>query len=143
MRGSRGIPRIGLFLAKVEKTDDCWNWIGAINSGGYASFFNGKKVMSAHRWSYEHFVGKIPAGLDIDHLCRNRRCVNPEHLEPVTRQVNVRRGTNPAAGNARKTHCVRGHEFSPGNTRWEGARKHKRRCKRCESYAVKVLGAAF
>jgi hypothetical protein len=70
----------------------CWEWIGTCQSNGYGAFAVAGKTLRAHRWAYEHFVGPIPVGLTIDHLCRNRTCVNPEHMEPVTSAENTRRG---------------------------------------------------
>jgi hypothetical protein len=89
------------FWPKVDKTETCWLWVGAIGTGGYGNFYIssvGRRIRSvrAHRWAYEHLVGSIPDGLDLDHLCRNRACVNPAHLEPVTRRVNLRRGIRTA-----------------------------------------------
>jgi hypothetical protein len=115
------------FWEKVDKgSGDCWTWTGAKNQNGYGLFGLGDgRIGKAHRFSYELLVGKIPAGLVIDHLCKNRACVNPAHLEAVTYQVN----------NARKavSHCVRGHEFTPENTailsRPEGGTK--RACRAC------------
>lgn len=94
------------FIAKVEPTEDCWNWTGAVQTGGYG-FFQGKL---AHRLAYEWMVGPIPPGLTIDHLCYNRLCINPAHLEPVTSAENIRRAA------ARRTHCKRGHELTDANT---------------------------
>jgi hypothetical protein len=89
----------------------------------------GRVVKFGHRVSYEAFKGPIPDGLTIDHLCRNRACVNPEHLEPVTMRVNCLRGESPAAVHARKTHCPKGHEYSAENTyRHKG---NHRMCKLC------------
>jgi hypothetical protein len=95
----------------------CWIWSRAFNGAGYPStmWLNGKVVL-AHRASYLIFKGPIPDGLEIDHLCRDKRCVNPEHLEAVTRQTNLLRGTGFAARHARQTHCKRGHEFTDANT---------------------------
>ena len=94
----------------------CWNWTNFKDKVGYGKFsFNGKSRI-AHRVSYELFKGKIPQGLQIDHLCRNTSCVNPLHLEPVTSKENTMRGTSPSAKNAAKTHCKRGHEYTPENT---------------------------
>lgn len=92
---SRTVPAIVKFRRyTVPQIGGCWTWTGARMTCGYGTLLaeqNGKTVL-AHRWSYEHFVGPIPAGYDVDHLCRNRACVNPEHLEPVPHAVNVERG---------------------------------------------------
>jgi len=108
------------FWPRVEKTDSCWIWTGAKktghSTGPYGHFeINGKSVL-AHRYAYEALVGPIPSGLTIDHLCRNPLCVNPSHLEPVTRKENILRGVGATAMHARKTHCKNGHEFNEANT---------------------------
>ncbi len=113
---------------KVEKTENCWFWHGTM-SNGYGQFFWRGKRIGAHRLSYEHAQISIPKGLQIDHLCRVPRCVNPEHLEAVTSAENTRRGNGPAARHARKTHCIHGHEFTPENTR---LRPNARQCRTCE-----------
>ncbi len=110
-------PPVSRFAEKIALTDSgCVEWIASTDSKGYGKFQweggrNGR-LMPAHRWAYEWVVGPIPDGLQLDHLCRNRRCVNPEHLEPVTQRVNVLRGVGPAALNAGKTHCYRGTRWS-------------------------------
>lgn len=104
------------FLAKVVKMPvGCWVWTAVKNKAGYG-MFKYDKLRSAHRVSYMHFVGPIPEGMVIDHLCRNRSCVNPEHLEAVTATTNWERGFGPALINREKTHCKHGHEFTPENT---------------------------
>ena len=119
------------FWTKVHKTDTCWLWTGGI-SHGYGSFdlpgVGRWRAVRAHRFAYEALVGPIPEGMVIDHLCRVKACVNPDHLEPVTQRTNLLRGQSFAAVNAAKTHCVHGHEFTPANTIVSPGR---RRCRSC------------
>lgn len=89
----------------------CWIWMGTVTGGGYGGIAIHRKKVPAHRLAWELFRGPIPEGLEIDHLCRVRACVNPDHLEPVTSQINCLRGVSPLAANAKKTHCPRGHEL--------------------------------
>ena len=96
--------------------DGCWLWTANTHTQGYGKIKIAKKTMLAHRVSYELYVGKIPDGLHIDHLCRQTACVNPHHLEAVTKRENTLRGIGPSAQNAKKTHCKRGHEFIGENT---------------------------
>ena len=85
-------PEVVRFIEKVEFTaDGCWSWTGYCSRNGYARLNIAGRMWLAHRWSYEHFIGSIPDGLEIDHLCRVTSCVNPAHLEPVTPAVNVAR----------------------------------------------------
>jgi hypothetical protein len=102
---------------RVEKSEDCWEWRGAMFRNGYGRFDRRgpRRICMAHRLVYEYVKGPIPEGLDLDHLCRNRRCVNPDHLEPVTRRVNLMRGETLIRANAKKTHCRNGHAFTPEN----------------------------
>lgn len=102
-------------LAKVNKTDSCWIWMASQNGHGYGQFRYRGMTRSAHRAAYELLVGPIPDGLDLDHICRVRNCVNPDHLEPVTHAENVRRG-NSGSKWAAKTHCPHGHAYTPENT---------------------------
>ena len=109
--------------------DGCWEWVGAKDGRGYADFYYNKAVGQAHRYAYETFVGDIPEGLALDHLCRVPLCVNPEHLEPVTWRENLMRGNTWTRRNAEKTHCVQGHEYTPENT--YVCPKGWRRCRTC------------
>lgn len=107
-------------LAFPEPNSGCFIWMGAIGSNGYGKIgISGtNKLAYAHRAAYEYFVGPIPQGLDLDHKCRMRCCVNPEHLEPVTRKENLRRGIGAAVVSAMrraKTHCKHGHLLSGTN----------------------------
>lgn len=106
---------VARFWSKVQKGDGCWEWNASREKAGYGSFRLGERTVKAHRYAYELVVGPIPEGLHLDHLCRNRGCVNPDHLEPVTHRTNVLRGAGVTAANARKTHCIHGHEFTPDN----------------------------
>lgn len=115
----------------------CWLWTAAVSSAtGYGNFsvrVDGRRYhYGAHRWLYEQRLGAIEDGLQLDHLCRVRRCVRPDHLEPVTALVNTMRGTSPAAANSVKDHCVNNHEFTEENTyyyQWSG--RTKRMCRTC------------
>lgn len=116
--GTQPKPLSERFWPKVRKTDGCWEWIGSVrpNSYGQVRGANGR-TQKAHRVAYELLVGPIPPGLQLDHLCRNRKCVNPAHLEPVTQRVNILRGESPAAKGARATECPQGHPYDDENTR--------------------------
>lgn len=102
------------FITKFLVGDECWEWTASKDRGGYGTFKLDGKTAIAHRVSYRLFVGEIPKGLELDHLCRVRHCVNPKHLEPVTKAENTRRGI---AGDQfrNRTHCVKGHPFSGDN----------------------------
>lgn len=103
------------FWSSVEVAD-CWLWRSDVGRDRYGKFFCGKRRVSAHRWAWKHLVGPIPDGLELDHLCKARKCVNPDHLEPVTHRENVLRSGNFVARYARRTYCVRGHPFDEVNT---------------------------
>ena len=115
----------------------CWIWPKYTDRLGYGQMRHDSKVEYAHRVVYELLIGPIPEGLEIDHLCRNPSCVNPWHLEPVTHRENLLRApTNIASINARKTHCVAGHEFTPANTYRRKDRGVTRECRKCRGAAA-------
>jgi hypothetical protein len=126
------------FLPKVVVAPSgCWEWQASKIQNGYGEFWNGDVKMLAHRWAYERWVGPVPDGLELDHLCRNRACVNPSHLEPVPHSVNSKRGL---AGKHRRdeakviTHCPQGHLYDAENT-WLRPNRHggmSRNCRACQ-----------
>jgi HNH endonuclease len=133
------------FWSKVDKNGPvpecrpdlgpCWEWLAGLGSAtGYGNFWLDGRTVSAHRFAYIDVLGPVPDGLDLDHLCRNRGCVNPHHLEPVTETVNILRGTSPMARNARKTSCIHGHAFTPENTYVD--KRGRRTCCLCRDLAV-------
>ena len=99
-------------LDKFTVGDGCWEWTGSLTGAGYGKVLTFRSVRVAHRVLYELLVGPVPDGRELDHLCRNRRCVRPDHLEPVTHLENVRR----SAGNGSKSGCPSGHPYTPENT---------------------------
>ncbi len=111
----------------VDDESGCWNWQRAITkSTGYGQTWDGDRVLSSHRAAFIEFKGPIHEGLHIDHLCRNRRCCNPDHLEAVTPQVNIVRGEGLSAQNAAKVVCMRGHDLSGDNLRIQRQSRHNR-----------------
>jgi hypothetical protein len=138
--GTLATPLVSLdpverFWASVEQTETCWLWTGSLRVNGYGQIqVDGRNVL-AHRFSYELLVGPIPDGLTIDHLCCNRACVNPSHMEPVTNVENVMRGESQAARNARSDRCSRGHRFDEENTYWRP--DGRRSCRKCKARSAR------
>lgn len=133
------MTRLERFESRIAKGTRCWAWTGASQGGGYSQFYDKGKNLLAHRVSYELYIGPIPTGMTIDHLCRNRACVNPAHMEPVSNGENILRGVSFSARNARKTQCDSGHEFTLENTyRW----RNGRHCRACRRFAVQKYRAA-
>ena len=136
------VPPIDRLMRRVEKRPNfgCWQFTGPLRPDGYCQVQltgkRGKKVLG-HRLTYETYVGPVPEGLDLDHMCRNRGCVNPAHLEPVTRQINILRGTAPERTIeyfdefwANRTHCPNGHELAVVGIDVESGTGH-RQCRAC------------
>lgn len=116
----------------VVNESECWIWQASANRGGYGQFWSEFGCL-AHRFSYSVCIEDIPRDLVLDHLCRNRNCVNPEHLEPVTHRENVMRGMSPIVAAIERlsiTHCPRGHEYSASNTRMHHG---SRECRACDA----------
>lgn len=123
------------FWPKVDKNgpNGCWLWVASKTSSGYGHFAN----QCAHRVAYELLVGPIPEGLEIDHLCRVRHCVNPEHMEPVTHRVNIdRRIGKHVKPRALRSHCAQGHEWTPDNT-YYAPNQTWRSCRKCRLVACR------
>lgn len=124
------VERMESYITRRE--DGCWQWLGGVSGHGYGRFYADGRQQQAHRVMWEARVGPIPPGLELDHLCRNPGCVNPDHLEPVTPKENKLRGVSPLALKAQQTHCYRGHPFTPDNTRLRvRGRGFSRICKTC------------
>lgn len=138
--------RIERHIDKTSHPDGCWLWTGALAMGygvtvlGFKAEGTQRKAQ-VHRLMYEWFVGPIPPGLHIDHLCRVRRCCNPSHLEPVTQRENLLRGETIVAMNAAKTHCKWGHPFDEANTRM-GRNGRARNCRACDRKRAAAARAA-
>lgn len=135
------------FWVKCAPSDDgCWRWHGSRMRNGYGQIRMGRRIESAHRVAFQALVGPIPDGYDADHLCRNRECVNPAHIQPVTRSENVRRGDAPKllrAYNLGKTHCPSGHAYSAANTVIYSGKRVCRQCRAARNVARRKSGAVL
>lgn len=132
-----GQPQLSVaerFWSKVgtPTADDCWPWTGLLTKDGYGVFSHGASS-NAHRWAYTNAKGSIPVGLEIDHLCRVRNCVNPNHLEAVTHKENIHRGTVGYLSGWGATHCPHGHEYTQANTLYNMSPRgtRHRKCRVC------------
>lgn len=132
MRGDRDL--LERLADKFTVGDGCWEWRKPDPSNGYGRLKPGGRgtpTVLAHHVVYELMVGPIPAGLQLDHVCRQRACVRPDHLEPVTQRENILRGEGFAGRNARKTHCPQGHPYDEANTYRIPSRPNARYCRAC------------
>jgi hypothetical protein len=125
------------FFSHVDFAGDCWEWTAGRTKQGYGAFHPHKNTtVLSHRFSYETLAGLIPPGMHIDHLCKNRACCNPDHLEPVGPGENTRRGSR-----AQTTHCPAGHKYTPENTYRAPGKPTGRRCIACQKKRDKGIGA--
>lgn len=121
--GRKTVPAIMRFLRKTrDRGLLCWPWYGQKTHDGYPRFWHESRGGYAHRFSYKHYRGKIDPRRELDHLCRNRGCVNPWHLEVVTRYENMRRGESPSSINIRKRFCIRNHPLRGKNLGFKNGR---------------------
>lgn len=142
MIGTVAPTRAEAFWARVTVGGllDCWEWQGAVNENGYGVTSLDGRAVKAHRFAWMLAGRPMPDGMELDHLCRNRRCVNPAHLEPVSGRENTLRGEGITAVNAQKTHCIRGHELTGDNL---ATRRGWRTCRACEAARMRRTRAAL
>lgn len=123
------------FWEKVDATGDCWLWTASLRTYGYGQVWWDGTTVNAHRVAYELLMGRVAPDLHLDHLCRNPRCVNPDHLEPVTHRENLRRALHcPTTVNANKTACPRGHGYAD---RIKNGKRIGRVCPICQREAAR------
>lgn len=120
----------------IDQTSGCWLWAAAKFLSGYGCIRVEGKTLGAHRYTYENLVGLVPADKELDHLCRVRHCINPAHLEPVTKQENISRG-EVGSNSAEKTHCPAGHELAGDNIYKYRGKRGCRECRRASQRAWK------
>lgn len=125
-------------LSKTVKISDtgCWEFKGSLYRNGYGQIWNGKRSEQAHRVSYRLYMSEIPENMEIDHLCRNRCCINPRHLEVVTHRENIARSNTLMGKNARKTHCIRGHALDGDNLII--TKQNSRQCRICSNFRARI-----
>lgn len=134
----RDEPPADRFATKLRPTaTGCIEWTGTVTPKGYGLFYDGTKMVAAHRWAYQQTISPIPDGLQIDHLCRNRRCVNVAHLEVVTAKENQARSPFDPE---RRTHCPSGHEYTDANT-YRRPGTNSRACRACHKRRNEVYQA--
>ena len=129
MRKLRRLPKAVEKKIDRDPETGCWFWLGSLSPKGYGRVSVQYQAYMAHRYVYERYRGKVPEGMELDHLCRVRDCVNPDHLEAVTHQENVARG-NAGKTNREKTHCNHGHPFDEQNTGYH-KNNRGRYCREC------------
>lgn len=133
-RVAAGAPPAERILLHTDRSGDCWLWTAAVDAGGYGRVQVDGRLLRSHRVAYETFVGAIPDGLHIDHLCRVRACCNPFHLEAVTPQENVRRGESVGAKALRRDVCLYGHAYDEHGV----VRCGRRVCKLCQNAYMRL-----
>lgn len=139
---ARSIPApIRFSNSRRIEPDGCWTWLLSTRRNGYGHFSPEHSThVSSHRYAYELYIGPIPEGMQLDHLCRNRICCNPSHLEPVTCKENLLRGDTFNAKNASRTHCPKGHPYRGENLMLQNGSRHCRACRRQTTQAWRARG---
>lgn len=131
--GPYGIQKRFIENIRINLQTGCWDWQGKLNRDGYGYFTTDRKWWSAHKFFYVYIVGEVTEGLELDHLCRNRKCVNPEHLDPVTHLENVRRGDRVS-----REFCKNGHHLETvGIYKENGPHGKTKRCAECARIATR------
>ena len=129
VKAGKGYRKVAALSDRIDATGDCWEWTGAIQGDGYGSLTFDSQPWLAHRFIWTAMIGPIPDGLTIDHLCQNRICVNPDHLETVRFQENVWRGSNPRYRTVKHKRCQNGHRYIGANIDRRGKTNRCYQCK--------------